>query len=242
MKNGSGIGSALLVGVGIALAGWFVAGGFVKGKAADRYVTVKGVSERDVKADLALWPLRFVSTDNNLDQAQAKIRKSQEQVIAFLQKQGIDPAQAEVRQLEVTDLLANPYRGSGPVESRYIISETVMVRSSEPPVIEKASQAIGELVEQGVVLSSQGGRDSGPTFLFTRLSDLKPEMIAEATEKARNAAEQFAKDSGSRTGAIRRANQGVFQILPRDRAPGISEGSQIDKTLRVVSTIQYYLK
>jgi hypothetical protein len=74
------------------------------------------------------------------------------------------------------------------------------------------------------------------------LSDLKPEMIAEATAKARNAAEQFAKDSGSQTGRIRRANQGVFQILPRDRAPGISEGSQINKTLRVVSTIEYYLK
>ncbi len=241
MKNGTALGSALLVGLGVALAGWFVGGGFVKGKAADRYVTVKGVSERDVKANLALWPLRFVSTDNNLERAQAKIRKSQEQVLGFLQKQGIDPAQAEVRQLEVNDLLANPYR-SGPVESRYIISETVMVRSTDPPMIEKASQAIGELVELGVVLSSSGGRDSGPTFMFTRLSDLKPEMIAEATEKARNAAEQFAKDSGSRTGAIRRANQGVFQILPRDRAPGISEGSQIDKTLRVVSTIQYYLK
>jgi len=194
-----------------------------------------------VKADLALWPLSYVSTDDDLGQAQARIVKSHDRVIAFLQNQGIDPAQADVRELEVTDRLADPYR-SGSVESRYIISETLMVRSEDPLSIEKASQNIGELVKQGVVLSSRGGRDSGPTFLFTRLSDLKPEMIAEATAKARNAAEQFAKDSGSATGRIRRANQGVFQILPRDRAPGISEGSQIDKTLRVVSTIQYYLK
>ena len=74
------------------------------------------------------------------------------------------------------------------------------------------------------------------------MSELKPEMIAEATSKARRAAEQFAKDSGSRIGAIRRVNQGVFVILPRDRAPGITEESQRDKTIRVVSTIQYFLK
>jgi len=241
MKNGTSIFAAVVVGLGVAFAGWFVGDGFVRGKAADRYVTVKGVSERDVKADLALWPLSYVSTDNDLSRAQTKIGESHDQVIAFLQKQGIDPAQAEVRQLEVTDLLANPYR-SGPVESRYIISETLMVRSEDPPAVARASQRIGELVKQGVVLSSQGGRDNSPTFLFTRLSDNKPEMIAEATAKAREAAEQFAKDSGSTTGGIRRANQGVFEILPRDRAPGIMEGSQIDKTLRVVATIEYDLK
>lgn len=241
MKNGTGFFSAVVLGLGVAFAGWFVGEGFMRGKASDRYVTVKGVSERDVKADLALWPLSYVSTDNDLGQAQAKIGKSHDQVIAFLQEQGIDASQAEVRQLEVNDLLANPYR-SGPVESRYIISETLMVRSEDPPAIAGASQHIGELVKRGVVLSSQGGRDNRPTFLFTRLSDHKPEMIAEATAKARKAAEQFAQDSGSQTGGIRRANQGVFQILPRDRAPGISEGSQVDKTLRVVATIEYDLK
>jgi uncharacterized protein len=241
MKDGTGLGNALLLGLGIAIAGWFVGNGFVAGRASDRFVTVKGVSERDVKADLALWPLSYVSTDNDLGRAQSKIGDSHRRVMAFLEKQGIDPVQAEVRQLEVSDLLANPYR-SGPVESRYIVSETLMVRSEDPPTIEKASQHIGELVEQGVVLSSQGGGPSGPTFLFTKLGDLKPEMIAEATAQARSAAEQFAKDSGSQTGRIRRANQGVFEVQPRDRAQGITEESQIDKTLRVVSTVEYYLK
>ena len=84
--------------------------------------------------------------------------------------------------------------------------------------------------------------NGGPTFLFTRLNEIKPPMIAEATASARQAAEQFAKDSQSRLGSIRQANQGVFVILPRDQAPGASEESQRVKTVRVVTTVEYYLR
>ena len=127
--------------------------------------------------------------------------------------------------------------------NRYVINQTLVVRSAEPAKVLAASARVGELVAAGVVLSSGGEYGSGgPTFLFTGLSDQKPAMIAEATSRAREAAEQFARDSGSRIGGIRRANQGVFEVLPRDRAPGISEQSQLEKTLRVVSTIDYRLE
>lgn len=233
--------AAIVLAIGIAAAGWFVGDGFVKGRATDRFVTVKGVSERDVQADVALWPLRFVSTSDDLREAQAAIKQSHQHVLAFLERHGIDPAAAEIRHLEVNDLLANPYR-SGSTQSRYIITETLMVRTEDTGTIARASQAVGELVDAGVVLSSTGGPASGPTFLFTRLNELKPVMIAEATAEARRAAEQFAKDSGSEIGDIRRASQGVFVILARDRAPGIMEESQPQKTVRVVSTVDYYLK
>jgi hypothetical protein len=119
----------------------------------------------------------------------------------------------------------------------------LMVRSDQPEKIRDASQKVGELVNSGVVLSSGpgGGAFGGPTFLFTKLNDLKPEMIAEATASARKAAEQFAKDSHSRIGGIRRASQGVFEILPRDQAMGIMEQNQLHKTLRVVTTVDYFL-
>jgi hypothetical protein len=242
MKNGHGLIGAVVLGLGVALGGYFIGDGFSKGRAADRYITVKGVSERDVVADIALWPLRFVATNDDLGKAQAEIEQSNEKVRAFLQQQGIDPSAAEVRRLEVTDVLANAYRSGGPAGSRYIIAQTVMVRTTDPHSVARASENVGDLVEAGVVLSSQGGYGSGPTYLFARLNDLKPEMIAEATAEARRAAEQFATDSGSRIGKIRRANQGVFVILPRDRAPGVAEGNQLEKTVRVVSTIAYYLR
>jgi hypothetical protein len=241
MKVGTHVWGAIIVGLGIAIGGWFIGHGFFQGRASDRYVTVKGVSERDVTADIALWPLRFIATDDNLSRAQAKIKQSHEEILTFLERHGIDPGEAEVQQLEVTDVLANPYR-SGPMESRYIIAQTLMVRTDDPEKVSQASQAVGELVDAEVVLSSRGGYDTGPTYLFTGLNDLKPEMIAEATAEARKAAEQFAKDSGSRIGKIRKANQGVFVILSRDRAPGITESSQPNKTVRVVSTVEYYLK
>jgi hypothetical protein len=241
MTGGTGTRGAIVLAIGIAAAGWFVGDGFLKGRAADRFVTVKGASERDVQADVALWPLQFVSTNDDLRQAQEAIKQSHQHVLAFLGRHGIDPAAAEIQRLEVNDLLANPYR-SGSTQSRYIITETLMVRTEDTVTIAKASQAVGELVDVGVVLSSSGGPANGPTFLFTGLSELKPVMIAEATAEGRRAAEQFAKDSGSEIGSIRQANQGVFVILARDRAPGIMEESQIQKTVRVVSTIEYYLK
>jgi hypothetical protein len=98
-------------------------------------------------------------------------------------------------------------------------------------------------VNAGVVLSSGGEYGGGgPTFVFSGLNALKPQMIAEATARAREAAEQFARDSKTGVGPIRQASQGVFEILPRDQAPGISQESQVVKTVRVVSTVEYSLR
>lgn len=231
--------SAVILAFGFVAASLIFTGGFVQSRTADRYVTVKGIAERDVKAGLALWPLRFVATDDRLDVAQAAIARSHDAVIAFLARHGIDRANTEVQGLEVTDVLANAYR-DGPAASRYIIAQTLMVRSDEAELVRSASQKVGELVDAGVVLSAQHGSIT-PTYLFTGLNDLKPEMIAEATKNARRAAEQFATDSGSRILGIRRANQGLFEILPRDRVRGVDEENQLHKTVRVVTTVEYYI-
>jgi hypothetical protein len=147
--------AALLLAVSIALSGWFIGRGFVRGRTADRYVSVKGVSERDVQANMALWPLRFVSTDDNLARAQQKFDESKQAVIAFLGKQGIDASNVELQFFEVTDILANPYRGDGTVTSRYIISGTLMVRVDDPALVQKATQDVGSLVQSGVTTSSR---------------------------------------------------------------------------------------
>jgi uncharacterized protein len=235
---------ALLIALGLAASGWFVGHGFVSARTVDRYVSVKGVSERDVSADLALWPLQLVATSNDLRAAQTEVNKNVRKIMEFLDRHGVDTTGVDLQGLEVTDRLANRYGGDqGNAPTRFIVQQSLMVRSEDPETVAAASQQVNELVEAGVVLSSGTGYGPAqPTFLFTRLNDVKPEMIAEATANARKAAEQFATDSKSRVGGIRSASQGVFVILPRDQAPGINETSQRHKTLRVVSTIDYYLE
>lgn len=235
--------AAIVVAIGLASAGWFAGNGFAKGRASERTVTVKGVSERDVEADLALWPLEVVGTDNDLSRAQAKISAQVKQVREFLRRHGIDSTDVALQQLDVSDAYTNQFNESTKIAARFVLKQTLMVRSNHPLVILAASQQVGELVGAGVVLGS-GDRDGsgGPTYVFTKLNDLKPKMIAEATTQARAAAEQFARDSKSELGGIHDANQGVFEIHPRDDAAGIDEAGQIDKKIRVVSTVTYTLK
>lgn len=233
---------ALVLALGVTLGGLAIGRGFSQGRAADRFVEVKGLAEQEVEADLALWPLRFTATGNDLAQVQAQVVRDTRQVMAFLARNGIDTAGAELQNLEVSDALANRYNQNtgGP---RFIIQQVLMVRSSEPRVVMAASQRVSELVSAGVVLQQSGDYGmGGPTYVFTGLNALKPDMIATATANARVAAEQFARDSRTELGPIRQANQGVFVILPRDQAPGVQEGSQLNKTVRVVSTVQYFLK
>lgn len=235
------VGSAILA-VGLLLAGLFVGGGFARGRDADRYVTVKGVSEREAQADLAIWPLGIVAADNDLSRAHASLLRSVAQIKSFLARNQIDTTEITLQQFTVSDALTNQYAGA-PIATRFVIRQTVVVRSTQPVRIAAASQRVGDLVSAGVVLSSGGEYGpGGPTYAFTKLNDLKPAMIAEATARAREAAEQFARDARSDLGGIRRANQGIFEILPRDQAPGIFEGNQILKTVRVVSTVEYQLE
>ena len=234
--------SAVVLALGVVLGGLFIGYGFARGRAADRYVEVKGLAEREVTADLALWPLRYVSTGEDLAATQAQITRNTRQVYAFLARNGIDTTAVQLQALEVSDAFANRFPGErgGP---RYVIQQTVMVRSDKPQVVLAASQKVSDLVGAGVVLSSSGEYGiGGPSFLFTRLNQLKPSMVREATGNARASAEQFAADSRTSLGGIRQANQGVFVILPRDQTPGVNEGAQIQKIVRVVATVQYFLQ
>lgn len=242
MNNNSPL-PAIIVAVGLAAAGFFVGRGFVQSRTQDRFVTVKGVAERDVTADLALWPLKVVATSNDLEAAQSELDGYVAQIKRFLKKHEIEENTVAMLGLEVTDRKANQYGNQAQPETRFVVQQTVMIRSDDPQAVFAASQNAGELVEAGVVIASGSGYGPAqPTYTFNRLNDIKPEMIAEATASAREAAKKFATDAKSGLAGIRRANQGVFVILPRDRAPGISEGSQLNKTVRVVVTIDYYLR
>jgi len=236
---------AAILALGLTLGGLLVGNGFARGRAGDRFVTVKGVAERPVSADLAIWPLRIAGADDDLGAANRKLATSIAGVRDFLARHGVDTSQVQLTGFNVADAYAEQYASDRKPANRYVIHQTMLVRSQQPDKVLAASQLVSELATIGVAISSgneYGPGGGGPTFVFSKLNELKPSMIADATARAREAAAQFARDSHSELGEIRQANQGVFEILPRDQAPGITEENQITKVVRVVSTIDYYLK
>jgi hypothetical protein len=228
--------ASLMIAVGLMLGGALIGMGFAKGR-GEATVTVKGLAEQLVTADLAVWPLRITATGDSLAEVQAKIDADLEAITAFLAERGIAPDAVQPQRVEVTDILAQPYRPEGAGANRFSVAQSIIVRPTEVELVAELSRQTGELVKRGIVLIDTGG----PTYLFTRLNEIKPEMLAEATRNARAGAEQFAADADSEIGGIRHASQGVFQILPRDPAPGIMEEGQIEKQVRVVSTVEYLL-
>ncbi len=224
--------ASLIVAIGIIGGGYWIA----KAKTADRYVTVKGVAEQEVTADLAVWPIRFTVTGNDLIKIQSKIEENTVAIKQFVKSYGVDDELVMSRP-DITDLRAQTYAQNNDAKERYIINQSVVLRTRNVDAVSKMVSSLGDLVKQGIVLNDY----SGPRYIYTKLNDIKPQMIAEATRNARKGAEQFAKDSNSPIAGIRRANQGVFTILPRNGQDAYAEESEKDKTVRVVSTVEYIL-
>lgn len=228
---------AIFLAIGLIGAGWFVKQGLFHLRGGERAVSVRGVAERDVVANLAIWPIQYTVTNNELAAAQASLDEQGKKVEAFLTAQGLPADNVKVQKVEVTDLLAQQYRPDNIQNGRYILTKTYMVRTNDVALVDKMYRNIGDLIAQGVILA-QG---SGPSYMFTQLNDVKPDMIAQATKSAREGAEKFAADSGAQVGGIKTASQGLFSINARDddNAP---ESTVIDKRVRVVTTVEYYLR
>lgn len=225
-----------LAALGLALGGAFIGKGVENARVGDRSVTVRGLSERIVKADLAVLPLRFASAGDDLQAVQADIDADLATVRRFLAEQGYAPAEIDLGRLEVTDQYAREYQQRD-VAARYRVAQTVIVRTTNVDRVQATTRNLDQLLRRDVVLQDF----NGPSYLFTKLNDVRPAMIAEATASARSGAEQFARDSGSRLGGIRSATQGSFEILGRDEI-GYDPASQVFKKVRVVTTVNYRLR
>ncbi len=230
-----------IVAIALALTGFKVFEGLKYFRSYDRYVTVKGLATKDMRADLAVWSVNFTVTGNDLPATQSLLEDNAAKVAVFLKANGIADENIRVQNIQVSDKQAQTYSSSdGGNAPRYVLSQALVARTTDIDAMIKASQNVSQLVKEGVVLGQpNGGYNPAPQYMFTKLNDVKPAMIADATKNARASAVQFANDSGQKVGQIRSANQGVFEILPRD--PNIVETETPDKTVRVVTTVEYYL-
>ncbi len=236
-----------LLAVGLIIGGWILGAQIKATRLSDRYVAVKGLVERRVKSDLAIWPLSYKEAGDDLSSVYAKTESDKQTLLQFLDQQGIHASEIELGVISVVDTQANEFGGGNRAPHRYIVQQQVTVRTSRVDQIAAAAQKTAQLLQKGIVLTSNPGQ--GLTYKFTRLNSIKPDMITEATRNARAAAERFASDSGSKVGAIREANQGVFSILPADQSGNAGEfgggnfagDSSLMKTVRVVTSVEYYL-
>ena len=224
------LGGSLLV--GLALAGYSIGESFVGARLLDRTVTVKGLAEREVPADTAIWPIQFVVAGNELGPLLETIEAQTASVSTFLEEQGFGPAEISLASPVITDRLAQSYGPDSPV--RFTVAQVITVFSPQIDRVRGASRALLDLGKSGIVFAGSS-YELRTEYLFNGLNDIKPAMVEEATRHARSVAEKFAADSGSRLGRIKTARQGQFSIADRDsNTPHI-------KRVRVVSTLEYYL-
>ncbi|MFO7848331.1 MAG: SIMPL domain-containing protein [Spirochaetia bacterium] len=229
------IAAALIVAAGFALAGAAVGAGFLYGRSSDRYVTVKGLAERETDSNLAIWPITFRITGDDLVELQKKIDEERDVVKSFLRQAGFEPEEISYSAPKITDTRTEQmYRERPVAEARYIAHVTVTTRSEKVELVKETMEKSARLVGMGIAVAAQNW-ETPTEFLFTALNDIKPQMIEAATKNAREAAEKFAQDSGSEVGKIRRASQGYFSISERDR------NSPDKKVIRVVNTVEYFL-
>lgn len=236
-----------LLAIGLMVGGWTLGAQIKATRLGDRYVSVRGLAERTVKSDLAIWNLNYTETGDDLPALYSKTESDKKTILEFLAKQGIQPTEISVGIVNVVDTQANQYDGNRKAEHRYIVQQEVTVQTARVDQAAAAAQNSIGLLQQGIVLTQITG---GLIFKFNGLNSIKPDMISEATRNARAAAERFALDAGSSVGTIRQANQGVFSILPADSGvPAESDepayvnnaDSSLMKTVRVVTEVQYYL-
>ncbi|MCG6896306.1 MAG: SIMPL domain-containing protein [Thiocapsa sp.] len=214
--------------------GYWASSGVLKVKALERSVTVKGLAEQEVPADVAIWPIRFSEAGNDLVGLYQSVQEHNGQVVDFLRQAGFSETEIGVSPPAVVDRQAQPYASSAEMKFRYAATSTITVYTTSVEQVRGAMTRLVDLGKQGLAI---GGADleARAQFLFTRLNDIKPGMIEAATRNAREVATKFAQDSDSRLGKIRRASQGQFSIEDRDsNTPHI-------KKVRVVSTVEYYL-
>lgn len=219
---------------GLILLGVFVSNGLAKIAERDNFVTVKGLSEREVMADKATWTIPYYCVNNDIQSLYDELENNQNAIVEFITSGGIAAEDIYTSTPSIRDRLAGQYTPDN-LQYRYEGSSTITVSTSNVDAVMELMKKEFRLIKDGISIGSEYGSNSYASFEFTKLNDIKPEMIEEATRNARVVAQKFAEDSGSELGGIKNAYQGQFSIDCDETTPQI-------KSVRVVTTIDYTLK
>jgi len=227
---------ALVISLGIAAAGYFVGQTMYNSKVGINTAEVKGLAERRVKSDRAYWQIQYTvsGTDSAaISELYARSKEDRSKIVSLLIESGfseseVTPGVVDYNRLEFRDEDQNL------VDEKFLLTGSIQVETDKVQLVSDARSKLNELIAVGIDI-----RNTAPSYYFTSLNDIKPEMLKEATTNARVAANEFASDAGVEVGGIRDARQGGFII--RDVGENYTDTTKIDKDVRVVTTITFYL-
>lgn len=228
---------AIILAIGTLMLGVFIYWGLSAFAAKDRVVDVRGLAEREVKADKVIWPITYKTTGNDLQTIYTDLNNVNDRIAIFLTSNGVAKTDISVGAPQIVDLRADRYGSADDIKTRdrYNVTSIITVSSSQVDVVRSLMSRMGELLKQGIAISAND-YDTRVQYEFTSLNKIKPQMIEEATKNAREAAEKFAKDSDSKLGKIKNASQGLFTIEDRDPS------TPYIKKVRVVTSVDFFLE
>lgn len=226
----------LFVAVGLAICGYFVGQTLYNAKVALNTAEVKGLAERRVLADRANWSIGYTVRGANRSEIPNLYKQAegqQQTILSLLKDNGFDDNEIAIG---VLDYKYHEYRDENKklVEQVHMLVGSISVETQQVELVSKVRTAISKLIAQGINIENKD-----PTYHFTKLNEIKPDMLREATKNARIAANEFAENAGVKVGGIRDARQGGFNI--RDAGDNYSDNKKIEKDIRVVTTITFYL-
>lgn len=242
---------AISIVIGFVITGYLIGKSIERFKKEDRYISVKGFSEREVKSNFAVWTIKTRITTNDLIEGSKNIEDSKGKIIEFLLNNGIKKNEVIQQNLSVTDKLARDYGNNDVGAYRYIIENSIQVRTENVDTIQNVSKQTDKLLKAGVLIADNTDYNPSVKYLFTGLNDIKPLMLSEATQNAKKAAIEFTRESDVRLGKLKKANQGLFSIVDRDYsiispsneggyyAPSVND---IYKKVKVVVNIEYSIE
>jgi uncharacterized protein len=219
--------------IGLGTLGYFFKTAFIESKNLERTVIVKGLSEKEVLSNIVIMPIKLTRTSNNLESLIIDIDNDTNKVIKFLKDNGLKDEDITLGAISIVDKMANEFSNQE-FSIRYLATKVINIYSSEIEKVRALSGKLSELSQTGILFKTDD-YDSKIEYVYTKLNDIKPSMIEEATSNARAVAQKFAHDSNSKLGKIKKATQGQFEVISRDK------NSEHIKNIRIVSTVEYYL-
>ncbi|MGB0993425.1 MAG: SIMPL domain-containing protein [Akkermansiaceae bacterium] len=227
---------AALIAAGIALAGYFASQTLYNAKVALNTAEAKGLAERRVTADRANWTVYFQVSGKSRDDVPQLYKDAERQqgvIMQLLKDEGLPENEMKTG---IIDYSSKEYRDEDQkiVDEKHWLTGSISVETENVEIIEKLRGSVNKLIAQGYDITNRPA-----SYHFTKLNDVKPEMLKEAAKNARIAANEFADNAGVKVGRIRSATQGAFFVVDIGESHG--DTRKIEKNVRVVTRIEFYL-